>query len=85
MNYVKDFQALQKYRSDLFVGVVCIIYTLILVQLYNCLATFKIFVVQGKITFLGSRPRNRQVLQRRMYRHEIEQWMQEAAAVDKRL
>lgn len=22
MNYVKDFQALQKYRSDMFVGVV---------------------------------------------------------------
>lgn len=43
------------------------------------------FILQGKITFLGSRPRNRQVLQRRMYRHEIEQWMQEAAAVDKRL
>lgn len=60
MNYVKDFQALQKYRSDMFVGV-------------------------GKISFLGSRPRNRQVLQRRMYRHEIEQWMQEAAAIDKRL
>jgi len=37
MNYVKDFQALQKYRSDMFVGVVRTIYTLTLVQLNNYL------------------------------------------------
>jgi len=28
MNYVKDFQALQKYRSDMFVGVVSTKYLL---------------------------------------------------------
>lgn len=51
----------------------------------NLIILCLIVTFQGKISFMGSRPRNRQVLQRRMYRHEIEQWMQEAAAIDKRL
>jgi hypothetical protein len=33
---------------------------------------------QGTATFVGCRPRNREVLQRRMYRTEIEEWMKEA-------
>ncbi|XP_067014675.2 two pore channel protein 1 [Anabrus simplex] len=35
-------------------------------------------VVGGTATFIGVRPRNREVLQRRMYRTEIEEWMREA-------
>ncbi|KAK7873151.1 hypothetical protein R5R35_006372 [Gryllus longicercus] len=35
-------------------------------------------VVGGTATFIGVRPRNREVLQRRMYRSEIEDWMHEA-------
>ncbi|KAL1454257.1 hypothetical protein WDU94_010530, partial [Cyamophila willieti] len=35
-------------------------------------------VVGGIATFVGRRPRNREVLQRRMYRSEIDQWMKDA-------
>ncbi|KAI5725538.1 hypothetical protein M8J77_016779 [Diaphorina citri] len=35
-------------------------------------------VVGGIATFIGCRPRNREVLQRRMYRAEIDQWMKDA-------
>uniref|UniRef100_A0A8D8TKZ2 Two pore calcium channel protein 1 n=2 Tax=Cacopsylla melanoneura TaxID=428564 RepID=A0A8D8TKZ2_9HEMI len=35
-------------------------------------------VVGGIATFVGRRPRNREVLQRRMYRSEIDQWMNDA-------
>lgn len=35
-------------------------------------------VVGGIATFIGCRPRNREVLQRRMYRSEIDQWMKDA-------
>ncbi|KAJ9576217.1 hypothetical protein L9F63_006950 [Diploptera punctata] len=35
-------------------------------------------VVGGTATFIGCRPRNREVLQRRMYRTEIGEWMREA-------
>ncbi|XP_075219021.1 two pore calcium channel protein 1-like isoform X4 [Lycorma delicatula] len=38
------------------------------------------FVVGGTATYLGCRPRNREVLQKRMYRSEVSEWMQEAAA-----
>ena len=38
---------------------------------------------QGTATFIGCRPRNREVLQRRMYRTEIEEWMKEADVSDK--
>jgi len=38
---------------------------------------------QGTATFIGCRPRNREVLQRRMYRTEIEEWMKEADLADK--
>lgn len=38
---------------------------------------------QGTATFIGCRPRNREVLQRRMYRAEIEEWMKEADLTDK--
>nr|CAD7429168.1 unnamed protein product [Timema monikensis] len=34
--------------------------------------------IEGTATFIGCRPRNREVLQRRMYRTEIEEWMREA-------
>ncbi|XP_026277239.1 two pore calcium channel protein 1 [Frankliniella occidentalis] len=40
-------------------------------------------VVGGTSTFIGCRPRNREVLQNRMYRAEIEEWMNEAAAAEK--
>jgi hypothetical protein len=40
-------------------------------------------VDQGTATFIGCRPRNREVLQRRMYRTEIGQWMREADLADK--
>ncbi|PNF19757.1 Two pore calcium channel protein 1 [Cryptotermes secundus] len=40
-------------------------------------------VVGGTATFIGCRPRNREVLQRRMYRTEIEEWMKEADLTDK--
>lgn len=40
-------------------------------------------VVGGISTFIGCRPRNREVLQVRMYRTEIEEWMNEAAAAEK--
>nr|CAD7396974.1 unnamed protein product [Timema cristinae] len=35
-------------------------------------------IEHGTATFIGCRPRNREVLQRRMYRTEIEEWMREA-------
>jgi hypothetical protein len=38
---------------------------------------------QGTATFIGCRPRNREVLQRRMYRTEIGEWMREADLTDK--
>jgi len=38
---------------------------------------------QGTATFIGCRPRNREVLQRRMYRTEIGEWMKEADLTDK--
>ncbi|PSN50907.1 hypothetical protein C0J52_05359 [Blattella germanica] len=40
-------------------------------------------VVGGTATFIGCRPRNREVLQRRMYRTEIEEWMKEADVSEK--
>jgi hypothetical protein len=40
-------------------------------------------VDQGTATFIGCRPRNREVLQRRMYRTEIEEWMREADLADR--
>jgi two pore calcium channel protein 1 len=40
-------------------------------------------VVGGTATFIGCRPRNREVLQRRMYRAEIGEWMKEADLTDK--
>ncbi|XP_046979764.1 two pore channel protein 1-like [Schistocerca americana] len=39
-------------------------------------------VVDGTATYIGCRPRNREVLQRRMYRAEIEDWMHEAEMVE---
>ncbi|XP_063218915.1 two pore calcium channel protein 1-like isoform X2 [Bacillus rossius redtenbacheri] len=35
-------------------------------------------VVGGTATFIGCRPRNREVLQQRMYRAEIDEWMKDA-------
>lgn len=35
------------------------------------------------MTFIGSRPRTREVLQRRMYTHEIQKWLEEAALEEK--
>lgn len=40
---------------------------------------------QGTTTFIGCRPRNRNVLQRRMYRNEIDEWMKEAERSEKRM
>ncbi|RZF38082.1 hypothetical protein LSTR_LSTR006481 [Laodelphax striatellus] len=37
------------------------------------------FVVNGTATYLGCRPRNREVLQKRMYRNEMEEWLRENA------
>ncbi|KAJ1524179.1 hypothetical protein ONE63_010705 [Megalurothrips usitatus] len=41
-------------------------------------------IVGGISTFIGCRPRTREVLQNRMYRTEIEEWMNEAAAAEKK-
>ncbi|XP_015608738.1 two pore calcium channel protein 1 isoform X2 [Cephus cinctus] len=41
-------------------------------------------VVGGTTTFIGSRPRTREVLQRRMYTHEIYEWLAEAEIEEKR-
>ncbi|XP_072156093.1 two pore channel protein 1 isoform X2 [Bemisia tabaci] len=40
-------------------------------------------IVGGTATYVGCRPRNREVLQRKMYQSEIESWMREAASADK--
>nr|CAD7453863.1 unnamed protein product [Timema tahoe] len=40
-------------------------------------------IVGGTATFIGCRPRNREVLQRRMYRTEIEEWMREADVAER--
>ncbi|XP_012251798.1 two pore calcium channel protein 1-like isoform X2 [Athalia rosae] len=41
-------------------------------------------VVGGITTFIGSRPRTREVLQHRMYTHEIYEWLAEAEMEEKR-
>jgi hypothetical protein len=53
-----------------------------MMQKYNFLA---FSVDQGTATFIGCRPRNREVLQRRMYRAEIGEWMKEADLTDKQV
>jgi len=51
---------------------------------YDAKISFLSFSVgQGTATFMGCRPRNREVLQRRMYRTEIKEWMREADVTDK--
>ena len=44
----------------------------------------KVSCLQGTAIFFGKRPRNRVVLQQRMYRTEIDQWMREAEIADRR-
>ncbi|KAK6620619.1 hypothetical protein RUM43_010911 [Polyplax serrata] len=41
-------------------------------------------IIGGTTTFIGCRPRNKDVLQRRMYKSEIEEWMREAKQEEKR-
>ena len=51
---------------------------------YDAKILFLSFSVgQGTATFIGCRPRNREVLQRRMYRTEIGEWMKDADLTDK--
>lgn len=51
---------------------------------YDAKISFLSFSIgQGTATFIGCRPRNREVLQRRMYRTEIKEWMKEADLADK--
>jgi hypothetical protein len=53
---------------------------------YDAKLSFLAFSIdQGTATFIGCRPRNREVLQRRMYRTEIEEWMREADLADKQV
>jgi len=40
-------------------------------------------VVGGSTLFIGSRPRTREVLQRKMYTHEINEWIAEAKSEEK--
>lgn len=42
-------------------------------------------VVGGSTLFIGSRPRTREVLQRKMYTHEINEWIAEAKSEEKQL
>lgn len=42
-------------------------------------------VVGGSTLFIGSRPRTREVLQRKMYTHEINEWIAEAKSKEKQL
>lgn len=41
-------------------------------------------VVGGSTMFVGSRPRTREVLQRKMYTHEINWWLMEAKLEERR-
>lgn len=40
-------------------------------------------VVGGSTSFIGSRPRTREVLQRKMYTHEINEWIAEVKTEEK--
>jgi len=42
-------------------------------------------VVGGNTLFIGSRPRTREVLQKKMYTHEINEWIIEAKIEEKQL
>lgn len=42
-------------------------------------------VVGGSTLFIGSRPRTREVLQRKMYTYEINEWITEAKSEEKQL
>lgn len=42
-------------------------------------------VVGGSTMFVGSRPRTREVLQRKMYTHEINEWLAEAKLEERQL
>lgn len=42
-------------------------------------------VVGGSTLFIGSRPRTREVLQRKMYTHEINEWIAEVKSEEKQL
>ena len=79
-NLVQDFKLLETLRNSFTVGVsvprrfakpLCVFF----------LNDF----FQGTSTYLGRRPRTREVLQRRMYTTEIQEWQREASSFDPRV
>lgn len=42
-------------------------------------------ILQGVIVFIGSRPRTREVLQRKMYTNEINEWIAEAKQAERQV
>lgn len=42
-------------------------------------------IVGGSTLFIGSRPRTREVLQKKMYTHEINEWIAEVKSEEKQL
>lgn len=84
---VQDFQLLEQLRSTLVVGVSWLKFMSIIHNggLINE-TDFRFFdLLKGVTTFIGSRPRTREVLQRRMYTHEIYEWLAEAEIEEKRI
>nr|CAD7197326.1 unnamed protein product [Timema douglasi] len=91
-SWVQDFQLLERLRADLIVGLQKVEAKVEVegqisfgfnFDIYNNLRIVEKFrskdgEIEGTATFIGCRPRNREVLQRRMYRTEIEEWMKEA-------
>lgn len=78
MSWIQDFQLLEKLRPEFVVGV-----SVIDLQIVdNFCRSWKLrcffFRFQGITTFIGCRPRSREVLQHRMYQSEIETWLREA-------
>ncbi|XP_014213828.1 two pore calcium channel protein 1-like isoform X2 [Copidosoma floridanum] len=55
----------------------------LIVQDYRLLEQIREFLPVGTAVFIGSRPRTREVLQRRMYIHEIMEWLSEAKSQER--
>nr|CAD7403905.1 unnamed protein product [Timema poppensis] len=79
-SWVQDFQLLERLRADLIVGLQKVEAKVEVEGQISFGFNFDVYnnLRIGTATFIGCRPRNREVLQRRMYRTEIEEWMKEA-------
>lgn len=75
---VEDFQLLEKLRPSLIVGVSFKFQKICFLLLCNY-----IIMLQGTTVFIGSRPRTREVLQRKMYTNEITEWIIEAKQAER--